>query len=99
MSAKQLAAVDLLFRHHPTLKCFVGPVRQTTEHFANNLLNLINRYSEEHDVTLSNMFNPHPDLTNSITTVTYEQFLNGLRRAKIPFPLAFINDIMAYLVR
>lgn len=98
MSAKQIATIDLLFRHHSTVKCFVGPIRQTTEHFTHNLLNLITKYSDEHDVTLSDMFNPHPDLTGSITTVTYEQFLDGLRKAKIPFPMAFINDIMKYLV-
>jgi hypothetical protein len=35
----------------------------------------------------------------TISTVTCEQFLDGLRKAKIPFPIALINDIMKYFVR
>jgi len=45
------------------------------------------------------MFNPNEGMSFTIAMVTYEQFLNGLRKAKIPFPIALINDIMKYLVR
>lgn len=43
------------------------------------------------------MFNTNDG--NTTTIVTYEQFLDGLRRAKIPFPITMINDIMKHFVR
>jgi hypothetical protein len=45
------------------------------------------------------MFNPNEGNGMTITLVTYERFLDGLRRAKIPFQVPLINDIMEYLVR
>ena len=90
--------MNSLFVNHTKLTCFVGPVRQTIESFANNLLHLINRYCDDNEVSLSDLFNPQDDTTTSVSTVTYEQFLQGLRRAKIPFPIALINDIMKYIV-
>ena len=76
----------------------MGPIRQTTEHFVNILLNLIDKSLHENQVSLSEMFKP-PDAVNTTgPLVTYEQFLDGLRRAKIPFPIALIHDIMKYIV-
>lgn len=99
MSMKQIAMVDFLFRNHPTLTCFVGPIRQTTEHFANHLLNLINKHSLEEEISLFDMFHSNHDSSSQSSTITYAQFLEGLRKAKIPFPVALIDDIMKYLVR
>ena len=98
MHPDQVSKVDLLFTSHPKFTCFVGPVRKNVERFANILLNLINRYCIENETTLSDMFKPSDDLTVSVSSVTYAQFLDGLRRAKIPFPVALINNIMKYLV-
>jgi hypothetical protein len=60
-------------------------------------LNLIYTYCDENEVNLSEIFNPNEG-TSGITAVNYEQFLDGLRKAKIPFPIAHIDDIMKYLV-
>ena len=99
ISANQISTVESLFARHANFTCFVGPVRQTTEHFANILLNLINKYSIENEVSLAEMFKSPDATSTSVSMVTYEQFLNGLRRAKIPFPIALIDDIMKYFVR
>jgi hypothetical protein len=88
----------LLFANHPKLNVYVGPVKQTTEYFANNLLNLIHAFSQENEVNILDIFCPNEDLTTKITMITYEQFLEGLRKAKIPFPATLINEIMKYLV-
>jgi hypothetical protein len=98
MNPNQISKVDLLFANHPKLTCFVGAVRKSTENFANNLLNLINTYCIENEITLSDMFKPNDESTTHVSMVTYAQFLDGLRKAKIPFPMALINDIMKYLV-
>lgn len=98
MNPKQISKVESLFGNHPKLTCFVGPVRKTTEHFANNLLNLINTYCIENEITLSDMFKPIDESTGNVSMVTYAQFIDGLRKAKIPFPVGLINDIMKYLV-
>jgi len=95
----EISKVVSLFANHPTLTCYVGPVRQRIEHFANNLLNLIHKYCKEKEISLSDMFNPNEGNGMTITLVTYERFLDGLRRAKIPFQVPLINDIMEYLVR
>ncbi|CAF0979777.1 unnamed protein product [Rotaria sordida] len=99
ISAKQISKIDLLFLNHPKLTCYVGPVRQTVEHFTNHLLNLIHAYCEEHSITLSDIFSSNEGTRTTISIITYEQFLNGLRKAKIPFPIARIDDIMKYLGR
>lgn len=81
------------------MTCSAGPIRQTTEHFVNVLLNLINKYLHDNQVSLAEMFKP-PDAVNSTGhLITYEQFLDGLRRAKIPFPIALITDMMKHIVR
>jgi len=45
------------------------------------------------------VFNPNEGHSMTAAMITYEQFLDGLRRAKIPFPTGLINDIMNYFVR
>jgi len=94
-----MSKINLLFKNHPILKCYVGPVRRTIEHFVNNLLNSIHKYCQENDINVPDMFNPNEGYSMTISMVTYEQFLDGLRKAKIPFPTALINDIMKYFVR
>lgn len=44
------------------------------------------------------MFKPNDEITGNVSMVTYAQFLDGLRKAKIPFPIALMDDIMKYLV-
>jgi hypothetical protein len=44
------------------------------------------------------IFNPTDGTNIPTSMITYEQFLDGLRKAKIPFPIAVINDIMKYIV-
>ncbi|CAF3366478.1 unnamed protein product [Rotaria sp. Silwood1] len=99
ITAKQTSKIDLLFLNHSKLRCYVGPVRQTVEHFTNYLLDLINMYCEENAIALSDIFNPNEGTRITTSIITYEQFLNGLRKAKIPFPIAHIDDIMKYLGR
>ncbi|CAF1418044.1 unnamed protein product [Adineta steineri] len=94
---KLIEKCHLLFVNHPKLKVYVGPVRQTIEYFANNLRNLIRAYSIENEINLPDIFSPSEDMTTTATSITYEQFLDGLRKAKIPFPIALINDIIKYL--
>ncbi len=98
IDSEQISKVDLLFANHSKLRCFVGPIRKNAENFANNLLNLINRYCIENETTLSDMFKPNDEITGNVSMVTYAQFLDGLRKAKIPFPIALMDDIMKYLV-
>ena len=98
MHPDQISAVELLFANHPNLTCFVGPIRKTAERFSNILLNLINQYCIENEMTLSDMFKPSDEIAGNVTVVTYVQFVDGLRRAKIPFPIALIEDIMKYIV-
>ncbi|CAF3594160.1 unnamed protein product [Rotaria socialis] len=97
MNAKQTSKINSLFLNHRKLKCYIGPVRYTAEHFANYLLNLIHMYCEQNAVALSDMFNPIEGIRTTISTVTHEQFLDGLRRARIPIPMAYIDDIIKYL--
>ena len=99
MSANQISKINSLFIDHPRLKCYVGPIRQNMEHFANHLLNLIHAHCLNNEVSLSDIFLTSNDGTPRNTSmITYEQFLDGLRKAKIPFPIRLINDIMKYLV-
>ena len=87
-----------LFANHPRLKVYVGPVKQVIDTFANNLLSLIRDYRHENEISVSDMFIPNDNAATPATSVTYEQFLDVLREAKIPFPKAMINDIMKHLV-
>lgn len=88
----------LLFANHPRLHVYVGPVKQVIESFAYHLLSLIHKYSRENEVKVSEIFCPNEDLSAPTTMITYEQFLDGLRKAKIPFPIGLMNDIMKHLV-
>ncbi|UJR27321.1 hypothetical protein I4U23_008614 [Adineta vaga] len=86
-----------LFANHPKLNVYVGPVKQMIESFANNLVGLIHAYCQENEISLSDIFNLNEGAATTITTITYEHFLETLRKAKIPFPKALINDIMKHL--
>lgn len=87
-----------LFANHPRLKVHVGPVKYMIESFANNLLGAIRAYSQENEATLTEIFLPNENVATTVTTITYEQFTDGLRRAKIPYPKPSIADIMKHLV-
>jgi hypothetical protein len=96
---KDLMDIHRYFAHHPKLTCFLGPVRQTLEKFANNLLNSIHRHCRDNHLTVNDLFPNENDSMTPLSTVTFDEFRHGLRRAKIPFPLAQIGEIMKYLVR
>ena len=99
-TSKDIEAIHQYFQHHPKLTCHLGPVRQTIEHFTANLLNSIYRHLQDNHLTLISLFqNAEEDTSNvALVEITYDQFLQGLRRAKIPFPVAQIQNIMKYLV-
>lgn len=73
-------------------------MRQTVEHFANNLLNLIHKHCQKNEVTLASVFNLNEENITPSTTITYDEFRDALRQAKIPFPAAQIENIMKYFV-
>jgi hypothetical protein len=95
---KQISDIDKLFSNHPKFTCYVGAIRHTTEHFANNLVNLIHIYCRENQVNLKDLFGLLEEIEIWNSTITYNQFLDGLKKAKIPFPVAQIENIMKYLV-
>lgn len=99
INAEQTSKVNSLFLNHTSLTCYVGPVRQTIDHFANCILDLINIYCDENQMSVSEIFYPNEGTRATASTITYEQFLDGLRKVKIPFRKSLINDIMKYLVR
>lgn len=94
-----MVEIDKLFVNHPKLTCYVGPVRQTVEQFANNLLNSIDVYCRENQVQLSDLFESNEEKNMPNSSITATQFREGLRKAKIPFPVAQIDNIVKYLVR
>lgn len=96
---KELLGIHRFFAHHPKLTCYLGPVRQTVEWFANNLLNSIHRHLRDNHLTVNDLFPNENDPTTPLSTVTFDEFRHGLRKAKIPIPLAQIGEIMKYLVR
>jgi hypothetical protein len=98
LNSKQISDVDKLFANHSKLTCYAGPVRQTIEQFANNLLNLIHTYCQENQVKLTDVFGVNDENYVSTLTITYDQFRDGLRKAKIPFQIAQIENIIKYLV-
>ncbi|CAF3294130.1 unnamed protein product [Rotaria sp. Silwood2] len=98
LNLKQNSAIHQFFANHSKFTCYVGPIRQTIEHFANNLLNLINKYCKENEINLENMFKPDEENVLSNSSITYDEFRDGLRKAKIPFPVAQIENIINYLV-
>ncbi len=85
-----------MFVNQSKLTCYVGPIRQTVEQYANNLLNSIQIYCRDNHVNLTDIFDSNED-TNML--ISYNQFCNGLKKAKISFPIAQIDKIMKYLVR
>jgi hypothetical protein len=99
VNTNQIVNIHQLFENHPKFTCYVGPIRQTVEYFANNLLNLIQTYCRQNQVNVIDLFTAVDDENRmSISTITYEQFCDGLRKAKVPFPVAQIMNIMKYLV-
>ena len=97
-NSKQISDIDKLFSNHPKFTCYVGAIRHTTEHFANNLVNLIDIYCRENQVNLKDLFGLSEEMEIWNATITYNQFLEGLKKAKIPFPVAQIENIIKYLV-
>ena len=85
-----------LFPRHSQLKCYVDPIKQTIEPFVNHLLHAIHAYCKENNVTLKDVFVP---LKDEQTVITYDQFCESLRKARIPIPTTQIENIMKYLVR
>jgi hypothetical protein len=85
-----------LFAKHRQFKCYVEPIRKTVEQFTNNLLNSIHSYCHDNKINLMDIF---PPIEGNIPSITYDQFLDRLRIARIPFPVAQIENIMKYLVR
>jgi hypothetical protein len=61
-------------------------------------LNLIHTYCQENQVKLTDIFNVNDENYISTLTISYEQFRDGLKKAKIPFPVAQIENIIKYLV-
>ena len=90
--------IPSLFARHSSTTCYFGPVRQTIDHFANILLNEIENHCRNNDVTLTEIFNPNEESYRNVSVVTYEQFRECLKKAKIPYPSAYIDGIMKYLV-
>ncbi|CAF0797887.1 unnamed protein product [Rotaria sordida] len=99
LSLKQNSDIHKFFENHPKFTCYVGPIRQTVEHFANNLLNSIHKHCKENQINLGNIFKPNEENFMSNSTITYDEFREGLKTVKIPFPVAQIENIMKYLGR
>ncbi|CAF1323806.1 unnamed protein product [Rotaria sp. Silwood1] len=99
LNLKQNSDIHQFFANHPKFTCYVGPIRQTIEHFANILLNLIHKYCKDNQINLENIFKPDEENIMSNSSITYDEFCDGLRKAKIPFPVAQIENIMKYLGR
>ncbi len=57
-------------------------------------MNLIHTYCQENQVSLNDVFGFNEDNY----TISYDQFQNGLRKAKIPFPVAQIENMINYIV-
>lgn len=91
--------IPKLFSPHSQTTCYFGPVRQTIDHFANNLLNEIENHCRDNNVTLTDIFNATDEHHRMVTVFTYEEFRECLKKAKIPYPSAYIDDIMKYLVK
>lgn len=85
-----------LFSRHSQFKCYVDPIKQTIEPFVNHLLHAIHAYCTENNVTLKDLFVPSED---ERIVITYDEFCESLRKAKIPIPTTQIDNIMKYLVR
>ena len=99
LTPKQISDIEKLFVNQSKLTCYVGPIRQTVEQYANHLLNSIHNYCRDHHVTLTDLFGSSEDKNMPTFMISYPQFLNGLKKAKIPFPNAQIEKIMQHLVR
>ncbi len=81
------------------MTCYVGPIRQTIEQITNNLLNSIHIYCREKQVELTDLFYFNQDKNMTKSIINSKQFQDGLKKAKIPFPIAQIDNIIKYLVR
>ncbi|CAF3149449.1 unnamed protein product [Rotaria socialis] len=97
LTLKQMADIHGFFANHPKFTCYVGPVRQTVEQFANNLVNTIHKYCHEHQMNVAKLFIEDEEMITISTTITYDEFRDGLRKAKIPFPVAQMENMMKYL--
>ncbi|CAF1139228.1 unnamed protein product [Adineta steineri] len=94
LNSKQISDVEKLFTKHKQLKYYIEPIKKTIEQFVNHLLNLIHTHCDENDIDSTDLFIPYEE---NRVSVTYDQFLFSLRKAKIPFPIAQIENIMNYL--
>ncbi|CAF1616877.1 unnamed protein product [Rotaria magnacalcarata] len=97
LTLKQMADIHGFFANHPKFTCYAGPVRQTVEQFANNLVNTIHKYCHERQMNVTKLFIEDEEMITISTTITYDEFRDGLRKAKIPFPAAQMENIMKYL--
>ncbi len=61
-------------------------------------MNLIHAYCQKNQINLTNIFGAKEENYISSSMITYDQFQDGLKRAKITFPVAEIENIMKYLV-
>ena len=93
-----MSDIHKFFANHPKFTCYVGPIKQTVEHFANILLNSIHIYCQENHVKLTDIFGLNEENDISKLTITYDEFRNGLKKAKIPFQLAQLENVIKYLV-
>lgn len=99
VTSKQIDDIEKMFVNHGKLTCYVGPVRQTVDQFANYLLNAIDNYCREHQIQLTDLFDLSEEKYLSNMIISALQLREGLRKAKIPFPAAQLNNIIKYLVR
>lgn len=99
MTPKQIADIEKMFVNHAKLTCYVGPIRQTVDQFAHRLLNAIDNHCREHQIQLVDLFDLTDEKYTSNMIITVLQLREGLRKAKIPFPAAQLNNIIKYLVR
>lgn len=93
-----MSRIEKFFSHQSTLKCFLGVVRNTSDYYANNLLNSIQVHCDENGRTLLDVFHSNEEVHRTVSIVTYEQFRDALKRAKIPFSPSHIDEVMKYLV-
>ena len=90
--------IEKVFTNQSKLTFYVGAIRQTVEQLTNHLLNSIHNYCRENEISLEEMFTSNEEKNISNSTITSAQFQEGLKKAKIPFPVAQIEKIIKYLV-
>lgn len=99
LSFKQIADIHQFFVNHPRFTCHIEPIRQTVEHFANNILNQLQAYCRQNHLLLTDLFETTEDKNLPYLIVTYEQFRNGLKQAKIAYSMGQFDNICKYLGR